>query len=68
MKAKLLKILRDKFKVEYFPSTKQYKSSGEKEMYHNNKRDAIIQMECDIYNYGRKYYEDYSKRVLIKNN
>ncbi len=66
MKAKLLKILRAKFIVEYFPSTKQYKVSGLKETYHVKKNNAITQMECDILNYGREYYEKYSKRIRIK--
>ena len=66
MKAKLLKELRNKFKVEYFPSTKLYKVSGERETYHKTKDEAIAQMECDILNYGRKYYEKYSKRIRIR--
>lgn len=65
MKVKLLKKLRAKFIIEYFPSTKQYKTSGEKELYHDIKSDAITQRECDIYNYGRKYYEKFSKRIRI---
>ena len=65
MKAKLLKKLRAKFIVEYFPSTKQYKVSGERETYHVKKEQAVAQKECDMINYGRKYYEKYSKRVRL---
>lgn len=66
MKAKLLKKLRAKFIVEYFPSTKLYKVSGERETtYHAKKEDAATQRECGMLNYGRKYYEKYSKRVRI---
>ena len=65
MNARLLKKLRAKFIVEYFPSTKQYKVSGDGETYHNKKDDAITQQECDILNYGRKYYEKYSKRIRL---
>jgi len=65
MKAKLLKRLRARFIIEYFPSTKQYKVSGDKVRYYIKKSDAIIQRNCDIHNYGRKHYEKYSKRIRI---
>ena len=65
MKAKLLKKLRAKFIVEYFPSTKLYKVSGERETYHKDKDQAMAQMRCDIHNYGRKYYEKYAKRIRL---
>jgi len=65
MKAKLLKKLRAKFIVEYFPSTKQYKVSGERETYHNTIEQAKTQQECDMLNYGRKYYEKNSKRIRV---
>ena len=65
MKVKLLKKLRAKFIVEYFPSTKQYKVSGERETYYNKKEQAEAQRDCDMINYGRKYYEKYAKRVRL---
>ena len=65
MKVKLLKKIRRKFKVEYFPSTKQYKVSGTKETYHKKREDAITQRNCDIMNYCRKYYQKYSKHIRI---
>lgn len=66
MKAKLLKKLRKQFKIEYYPSTKQYKVSCIEVTYHNDLRKAKATLECGILNYGRKYYEKYSKRILIK--
>jgi len=65
MKSKLLKKLRAKFKVEYFPSTKKYKVSGKKESYHNKRWEALAQRDCDMINYGRYNYEKYSKRIRI---
>ncbi len=65
MKVKLLKRLRAKFVVEYFPSTKLYKVSGDRETYHSRKQEAVSQKECNILNYGRKHYQKYSKRVII---
>ncbi len=66
MKVKLLKKLRRKFKIEYFPSTKQYKVHGDRCSYHDTKQEAIAQKECNILNYGRRFYEKYSKRIEIK--
>lgn len=65
MKAKLLKQLRKKFYVEYFPATKQYKVNGTRETYHRCKSEAIAQKECDMINYARKYYEKYTKRIRL---
>ena len=65
MKARLLKKLRAKFIIEYFPSTKMYKVSGGRGLYFDKKHQAITQRECDILNYGREHYEKYSKRIRI---
>ena len=65
MKIKLLKKLRAKFIIEYFPSTKMYKVSGGEVSYLDKKSDAITQRVSDLLNYGRKYYEKYSKRIRI---
>ncbi len=67
MKVKLLKMLRAKFIIEYFPSTKQYKVHGENNpRYFNEKVYAEDQRDCNILNYGRRYYEKYSKRIRIQ--
>lgn len=67
MKVKLLKLLRNKFRIEYFPSTKQYKINRDSNpKYFDSLESAKAQQECDIINYGRKHYEKYSKRIIIK--
>ncbi|MBT7928439.1 hypothetical protein HN682_00785 [Candidatus Peregrinibacteria bacterium] len=68
MKTRLLKILRAKFYVEYYPSTKQYRCvTGDRsdDTWHSSKESAITQRECNIINYGRKYYRKYSKHIKI---
>jgi len=65
MKARLLKTLRGKFIVEYFPSTKRYKVSGSKTSYHSKEKDAIAQKEYDMIKYAREHYQLYSKRIRI---
>jgi len=65
MKVKLLKKLREKFAIDYYPSTKQYKCNGERERYYYKKQSAITQMRCNIINYGRKHYREYSKSIRI---
>jgi len=63
MKIKLLKLLREKFIIEYFPSKKLYKVSGDEACYFDEKSDAITQRKCDIINYGYRHYEKYAKRI-----
>ena len=65
MKTKLLKQLRKKFYVEYFPGKKLYKVNGTQETYHKRESDAITHKECDMINYARKYYEKYAKRIRL---
>jgi len=65
MKVKLLKKLRRKFIIEYFPSRKLYKVSGDDPKYFGKESDAKDQRYCDMVNYARKYYEKYSKRIRI---
>lgn len=65
MKVRLLKKLRRKFFVEYFPSTKQYKVNGDDPRYFNNEFAAKAHRDCNILNYGHKHYEKYSKRIRI---
>lgn len=67
MKVKLLKHLRKKFKVEYFPSKKLFKLNGglNTRKYFQDKDSALGQQRCDIINHGRAAYEKYSKRIEI---
>jgi len=65
MKAKLLKKLRKKFYIEYYPILKQYKVCGGEETYHHSLDSAKTRNECNIINHGRKYYEKYAKHFCV---
>lgn len=66
MKTKLLKKLRKKFYVAYYPGRGQYKLSNDGHAwFFCKKSEAIASNRYSILKYGRKYYFKYSKRYVI---
>ncbi len=65
MKTKLLKILRAKFFIEYYPGQKLYKVNGIKDTYTRRLEDALSCRDCAMINYAREWYEKKSKHYKI---
>lgn len=66
MKTKLLKLLRKRISIIYYPSLKVYIVKGYGyETHHDSKKDAIAKRDCNILNIARERYIEYAKHIII---